>query len=221
MKQKAPEFSPQTARSSILKSALAAFVVVGAGLAFTFATPSVAQIAAAPAQNGKAPAESLSPQDAFFERVSALCGQRFEGRVVTTDAADADFASKRLLMHVRDCSADEVRIPFWVGDDRSRTWVVTRTSSGLTLKHDHRDPDGTAHGLHWYGGDTASLGTARRQDFPVDAFSIDLFNAQNASVSTTNVWAMEVQPGSIFAYELRRANRHFRVEFDLTKPVAA
>jgi len=30
---------------------------------------------------------------------------------------------------------------------------------------------------------------------------------------------MEVQPGQAFAYELRRANRHFRVEFDLTTPL--
>ncbi len=161
-----------------------------------------------------------SPQDTFFANLSALCGQRFEGRVVTTDAADADFASQRLLMHVRDCSADEVRIPFWVGADRSRTWVVTRTRSGLRLKHDHRRTDGAPEGLHWYGGDTVGTGTAERQAFPVDRFSIDLFNASNAAVSTTNVWAMEVRPGRIFAYELRRPNRHFRVEFDVTKPVA-
>ena len=31
-------------------------------------------------------------------------------------------------MHVRDCSERELRIPFHVGDDRSRTWVVTRTA---------------------------------------------------------------------------------------------
>ena len=37
--------------------------------------------------------------------------------------------------------------------------------------------------------------------------------------TTTNVWALEVEPGAIFAYELRRPNRHFRVEFDLTRPV--
>jgi hypothetical protein len=159
-------------------------------------------------------------QDAFMARLNALCGQRFEGRVVTTDAADAGFASQRLLMHVRDCSPDEVRIPFSVGEDRSRTWVVTRTADGLTLKHDHRDPQGAPDGLHWYGGDTTTAGTAERQTFPVDAFSIELFNAGNASVSTTNVWAMEVHPDRMFAYELRRPNRHFRVEFDLTRPVA-
>jgi len=166
-----------------------------------------------------ASAQAVAPQDAFLANVRALCGQRFEGRVVTTDAADADFASQRLLMHVRDCSADEVRIPFRVGDDHSRTWVVTRTATGLTLKHDHRGLDGEPEGLHWYGGDTTTAGTAERQDFPVDAFSIALFNASNAAVATTNVWAMEVHPGRTFAYELRRANRHFRVEFDLTEPV--
>ncbi|ADL01101.1 hypothetical protein [Brevundimonas subvibrioides] len=165
-----------------------------------------------------APAPS-SPQDVFMARLNALCGQRFEGRVVTTDAADAGFASQRLVMHVRDCAPDEVRIPFSVGEDRSRTWFVTRTAAGLTLKHDHRDPQGRPDGLHWYGGDTTSTGTADRQEFPVDAFSIALFNAGDAAVSTTNVWAMEVHPGRMFAYELRRPNRHFRVEFDLTRPL--
>ncbi|MBU1346263.1 MAG: hypothetical protein KKA16_04850 [Alphaproteobacteria bacterium] len=166
-----------------------------------------------------APAPS-SPQDAFMANLNALCGKRFEGRVVTTDAADANFAGQRLLMHVRDCSANEVRIPFAVGEDRSRTWVVTRTAAGLTLKHDHRDPQGRPDGLHWYGGDTTTAGTVMRQEFPVDDFSIELFNAGDAAVSTTNVWAMEVHPDRMFAYELRRANRHFRVEFDLTEPVA-
>ncbi|TPW06651.1 MAG: hypothetical protein FD125_124 [bacterium] len=160
-------------------------------------------------------------QDAFMASLNALCGQRFVGRVVTTDAADASFASSRLLMHVRDCSSDEVRIPFWVGEDKSRTWVISRNEDGgLTLKHDHRDPEGNPDGLHWYGGDTTAAGTANRQEFPVDEFSIELFNAGNASVSTTNVWAVEVHPGRVYAYELRRANRYLRVEFDLTRPVA-
>lgn len=169
---------------------------------------------------GPSIAQTPASQDAFMAGLAVLCGQRFEGRVVTTDAADAEFASQRLLMHVRDCSADEVRIPFTVGADRSRTWVVTRTDAGLRLKHDHRHDDGSTHVLHWYGGDTANAGTAERQEFPVDAESIALFNANDAAVSTTNVWAVEVHPDRMFAYELRRPNRHFRVEFDLTKPVA-
>ena len=182
----------------------------------------IALLAAAMALSACATVPTQAPQqDAFMAHLNALCGQRFEGRVVTTQAADADFARSRLLMHVRDCSADEVRIPFWVGEDRSRTWVISRNEDGgLTLKHDHRDPEGRPDGLHWYGGDTTSAGTENRQEFPVDDFSIELFNAGDASVSTTNVWAVEVHPGRIYAYELRRENRHLRVEFDLTRPVA-
>ncbi len=178
--------------------------------------------AAAFALSACASVPSPAPQqEGFMASLNALCGQRFLGRVVTTDAADADFAASRLVMHVRDCSADEVRIPFWVGEDRSRTWVISRNEDGgLTLKHDHRDPQGNPDGLHWYGGDTTSAGTANRQEFPVDEFSIELFNAGNASVSTTNVWAVEVHPGRIYAYELRRPNRYLRVEFDLTRPLA-
>lgn len=164
--------------------------------------------------------ETPNPQDAFFANLTALCGQRFEGRVVTTDPADADFANKRLLMHVRDCSDGEIRIPFAVGDDRSRTWVVTRRDIGLRLKHDHRHEDGTTDTLHWYGGDTVNEGTAERQEFPVDAESIALFNANNAAASTTNVWALEVHPHETFAYERKRPDKLFRVEFDLTKPVS-
>jgi hypothetical protein len=164
-------------------------------------------------------AREETPQDAFFANLTALCGQRFEGKVVTNEAADSNFATQRLLMHVRDCSAEEIRIPFWVGEDHSRIWFITRTDQGLQLKHDHRDPDGTEHAVHWYGGQTRSEGTANRQEFPVDQFSIDLFNANGLSVSNTNVWAVEVHPQNIYAYELRRESRHFRVEFDLTKPV--
>jgi hypothetical protein len=97
--------------------------------------------------------------------------------------------------------------------------VITRTDDGLRLKHDHRHEDGTEDKLSQYGGDTIGEGTPTRQEFPVDAFSIELFNAGEAAVSTTNVWAVEVHPARTFAYELRRPNRHFRVEFDLSRPV--
>ena len=163
------------------------------------------------------------PADAFLGSLRSLCGKAFEGRVVTVDPADASFAGKRLVMHVRECSPNEVRIPFHVGDDRSRTWIVTRTATGLRLKHDHRHADGSPDELTMYGGETATPGTATRQEFPVDAESIALFTRTSRAVSNTNVWAMEVHP-AMFAYELRRppfpGGRFFRVEFDLSRPVA-
>lgn len=171
--------------------------------------------------------QATQPQDAFMARLGALCGRAFEGRVVTTDPADAAFASERLVMHVRGCAEGEVRIPFHVGDDRSRTWVITRTAEGLRLKHDHRHADGSPDALTMYGGDTAEPGTAGRQAFPVDEESRRMFSAQGREVSNTNTWGMEVEPGRVFVYELKRPpvadgqpGRHFRVEFDLTRPVA-
>ena len=163
-----------------------------------------------------------SAQNRFFGRLSALCGKTFEGHVSSpATEADAAFASKRLVMDVRDCSADTIRIPFHVGEDRSRTWVVSRTPRGLRLKHDHRHEDGSEDRLTQYGGDTVAAGSATRQEFPVDASSRDLFARQSLPQSTTNVWALEVEPGRAAAYELRRSGRFFRVEFDLAHPVAA
>jgi hypothetical protein len=164
------------------------------------------------------------PADAFMARLQSLCGKAFEGRVVTSDPADSSFAGQRLVMHVRQCSPGEVRIPFHVGDDRSRTWIVTRTGTGLRLKHDHRHADGSPDELTMYGGDTVTAGTAVRQEFPVDAESIALFTRTNRAVSNTNVWATEAGTAT-FAYELRRppipGGRFFRVEFDLLRPVTA
>jgi len=162
------------------------------------------------------------PADQFMARLQAHCGRAYEGHVTTADPADAAFTGRRLVMHVRECRDGEVRIPFHVGADRSRTWVVTRTAAGLRLKHDHRHEDGSSDRLTMYGGDSRVPGTAERQGFPADAESIALFTREGRAVSNSNIWALELGEGS-FAYELRRppipGGRHFRVEFDLTRPV--
>lgn len=164
-------------------------------------------------------AEFLPKPGLFFDGLKRLCGKAYEGRVVTTDPADKDFAGKRLVMKVADCSADTVRIPFSVGEDRSRTWVITRLSGAqLRLKHDHRHEDGTEDVLSQYGGDTVGPGDWTRMEFPADAFSKTLFQEKGNPASVSNVWALELTD-TRFVYELRRPNRHFRVEFDLTKPL--
>lgn len=159
---------------------------------------------------------------AFFAFVSSLCGKAYAGRIVSPLAeGDSAFAGKPLVMHVRQCGSDEIRIPFHVGDDRSRTWVLTKIAGGLRLKHDHRHRDGSEDKLTQYGGDTIGDGQLRRQEFPADTFSKDLFRREGNPASVDNVWAMEVQLDRFFAYELRRPGRYFRVEFDLTRPIAA
>ena len=165
-------------------------------------------------------ARALPPeQEAFWQTLGALCGQAFEGRnAESTSATDAQFAEKKLVMHVRACSETEIRIPFHVGDDRSRTWVITRTASGLRLKHDHRHEDGSPDKTTQYGGDTATAGSATQQDFPADTYTTELIPA-----AKTNVWSFIFASGKTLSYRLVRPaeGRRFRVEFDLTKPVPA
>lgn len=176
---------------------------------------------------------SANPQDAFWQALSSHCGQAFAGRMVSDEAPDADMRGAAMVMHVRECSASRIAVPFHVQRadgswDRSRTWLLTRTATGLRLKHDHRHEDGKPDAMTLYGGDTAVPGTASAQEFPVDAESVALFRAEGRTVSVTNVWRVEVTPaGSAqarFAYQLLRQPpnaRNFRVEFDLTRPIPA
>lgn len=167
-----------------------------------------------------APAMAETPADRFMASLAKLCGQAFEGKVEASrpEGADKDFASQTMVMHVRDCAADSIRIPFHVGEDRSRTWVITRHGDRLRLKHDHRHKDGSEDELTQYGGDTTTPGTAIRQEFPADAFSKDLFTRTDRAVSVPNIWAVEVDAGR-YTYELARPGRLLRVTFDTTRPV--
>ncbi len=162
-------------------------------------------------------APAVAPTDRFWDALLPLCGKAFEGRLVEgTEPSDAAIGAQRLVMHVRTCSASEIRIPFHVGEDRSRTWVLTRTPDGLRLKHDHRHADGTPDAVTQYGGDTQSHDDALSRDFPADAYTGSLLPA-----ARNNIWTLQVDPAGTFAYGLRReqSGRRFRVEFDLTRPV--
>jgi len=169
------------------------------------------------------PTARLAPADAFMANLRTLCGKAYAGRVrIDTPPAPGvnAFAGKALVMHVRDCEPDTIRIPFHVGTDRSRTWVVTRTATGLRLKHDHRHADGSADAVTQYGGDTTTAGSATRQAFPVDAESIAMFGRERLAASINNTWALEIEPGTRFVYELSRpGGRLFQVEFDLRSAV--
>lgn len=168
--------------------------------------------------------ETSRAADQFMAAFEQHCGQAYAGRIAVNQPENPNdaFAGQTLIMHVRECSDNELRIPFHVGENHSRTWIISKTDTGLRLKHDHRHEDGSEDVLTQYGGDTRDAGTSSRQEFPVDEFSIDLFEREGSAASVTNVWAMEIVPGEQFVYELSRrdSDRLFRVEFDLTSPVA-
>jgi hypothetical protein len=171
-------------------------------------------LAAACARPSAAPAPA-TPQDEFWAALQSLCGKAYAGTLTDGNASDSAFRSQPLVMEVRRCAPGEVRVPFHLGADRSRTWVLTRTDAGLRLKHDHRHEDGSEDRVTQYGGDTRGPGTATLQDFHADAHTASLIPA-----AATNIWSVEIVPGRRFAYGLRREGRRFRVEFDLTRPVA-
>ncbi|MBX3352815.1 MAG: hypothetical protein KF684_07755 [Phycisphaeraceae bacterium] len=157
-------------------------------------------------------------QEEFWDALASLCGQSFEGRVVEDSTSSPDFAGKRLVMQVRHCEGDRIQVPFHVGEDRSRTWIFTRTINGIRLKHDHRHEDGAEDELTQYGGDTRGPGSPTTQRFHADYETSRMLPA-----ATTNVWTVEIIPGRTYTYGLERqgADRRFRVEFDLTRPVPA
>lgn len=160
-----------------------------------------------------------SVQNAFFDSIREHCGKAYEGKVVTDIPKGSGF-DQRLVMHVRECSDNELKIPFFVGEDRSRTWIITKTENGLRLKHDHRLKDSTPDESTMYGGDTTDKGTAHVQSFPADQYSKDMFVEQGIPQSVYNVWKVHIHDKT-FSYQLTRTNsdRDFKVDFDLTKPV--
>lgn len=157
----------------------------------------------------------------LFNNLSERCGSAFAGVVVSSDPQDADFASERLVMHVRDCGEDVLRIPFHVGDDRSRTWVVTRNEDGtLQLKHDHRHEYGTPDVLTMYGGTSPGPVDDLSGDFPADEESRALFQREGIPQSMDNVWTLAVED-DVFVYALHRPGRHFEARFDMRAPLEA
>ena len=166
--------------------------------------------------------QAASSAESFFAELGSLCtGEAYAGQLVSQDAVDSDFRTAKIVMGPALCTESKIEIPLAVGEDRSRIWQITRTDMGLRLKHDHSHADGSKDTLTQYGGDSTLPGQSTRQEFPVDAETRTLFTAENIEVSNQNTWAVEVDPGEDFAYEMSRPNRFFRLEFDLSEATEA
>lgn len=153
-------------------------------------------------------------QDAFWQQLNALCGKSFQGKI-TSSGKNEGFDGQSLVMHVKKCGENQLKIPFFVGDDRSRTWVLTKESDAIILKHDHRTKTGVPEEQSMYGGKTSNSGKADMQFFPADQQTCDMID-----FACFNVWWMTIDEQS-FTYNLRRigSDRLFTVTFDLTQEV--
>lgn len=150
----------------------------------------------------------------FWNKLVSLCGKSFEGQLTTEDYS-GDFAGKKLVMHVLSCDEKQILIPFNVGENRSRTWILTYDRARITLKHDHRHEDGSSDEITMYGGSSNNSGSAEMITFPADQETVDIIPDAFA-----NIWWITVND-SIYSYNLRRVSgdRKFSVAFDLTKEI--
>ncbi len=139
----------------------------------------------------------------FFAHFSQLCDAQLQGEMVfPTDAMD-DFSGKVLTARVTHCDASQIQIAFDVGEDKSRTWFIRKTDTGLELKHRHLLKDGSLDPVTNYGGLSDSSGSEYAQAFPADAFTQELIPA-----ASTNVWNLELSKDlKTLTYHLERHNK--------------
>ncbi len=160
-------------------------------------------------------AQKENPSKEFWKKLQSHCTKAYEGTLVLPKE-DKAFGGKKLIMHVRSCSETEIKIPFFVGEDRSRKWILTYQNDRISLKHDHRHKDGTEDDVNFYGGTTTNKGKATIQFFPADPHTQQMIPA-----AATNVWWITLDD-TTFSYNLKRlgTDRIFKVDMDLTKTIA-
>jgi hypothetical protein len=142
----------------------------------------------------------LSAEAAFFQNLSERCGDVYYGESVYPDNPEHELYGAKLKMTIESCTENELRIPFQVNEDRSRTWILTLSDEGLLFKHDHRYEDGTPHDLTNYGGWSAEGGSPTKLSFPADAETAEMLPE-----AVTNVWTMELDlVNNQFTYFLER-----------------
>ena len=151
------------------------------------------------------PAPKASTVEAFWRRMELACGQAYSGTVA---AATPDSIALRgpLVLHLRSCEPNTIRAALHVANDRSRTFVLARTPSGLQLTHEVHRADGTPGASAVYAaGDSATLD---RQEFV-------------SALRKADRWTIEIEPRDHLTYFWRGPQGQLRLEFDLKRTVVS
>jgi len=196
-----------------LRPRVAAFVVAAIALAVACSPADTPD----EATDRPGPEADAGRERAFLDHYARYCGAAYEGRSVMVDLGDDHpLDGARLRMTLERCTADEVRIPFQVNDDRSRTWILSRTDEGLHLAHDHRYEDGTEHAANFYGGYADGGGSQTKQFFPADDRTI-----ADRPARAINVWSKEFDlDDERYYYRLYlEGELRYEAEFDLSRPL--
>lgn len=152
--------------------------------------------------------------EVFLKNLANHCGKSYKGQIIS-DPIPKDFQDKELVMKVISCEKGIVKVPFFVGDDLSRTWVFSLKDERLELKHDHRKENGMPDEVTMYGGTATNQGLVDTQFFPADQFTANLIPS-----IAGNVWWVTLSDKE-FTYNLKRVDSDgvFKVVFDLTTSI--
>lgn len=159
------------------------------------------------------------PYDLFFDQLAEECGYAYPGSLTLEPEGDEMLTGDELLIvHFRECDENELMLPFHIEQadendwDRSRTWIYTRHSDGLELRHDHRLRDGSDDDVTMYGGYSVGDGTAMRQEFMSEERTEEMGHFRG--------WRIEYVPGERYTYgTIARDEWTWRVDFDLSEPL--
>lgn len=157
---------------------------------------------------------STDCKDKFWESLERLCGQTYQG-VVTQDNTNK-LTGSEMVIQVFYFNEQQIHISVQIGNDYSRTWVLTNLGDYLDLRHVHRNEEGIEEIKSEYGGLTKNPGTENRQEFPADAYTTQLISGSNHTM-----WAMEIDPGKTFSYFLSNLDteRNLKIQFDISRPL--
>jgi hypothetical protein len=168
----------------------------------------------APADAPDANPDPLEAQRAFFENLRALCGQTFGGRTILAPVEDRTFEPARLYMIVEECEGDELRVPFNVDVDDSRTWIFQLRDERLTFFHRHVRADGTEYEASGFGGHATADGSATFQSFP------DFWATEETPAAEHRIWRLRIDAeNELFVYYLDRGGQPaYRLVFHMGPP---
>ena len=159
-----------------------------------------------------------SNQDKFFDSIRAHCGKAFSGSVEDSSNSTA-YTGRKFVLHIRDCSNTQIKMPLHVDDNSSRILVLTKRDGSIELQHDHRHADGSSDALTLYGGYSSADSTGNVTNFPESVESIEITKAHAPNRTYPSVWSIILSSEDI-TYQVVRPGRTIKSNFKFTDMVA-
>jgi hypothetical protein len=168
---------------------------------------------------------------AFIVNYIPYCGNVYSGRSVFVDLGeDSPLLDAELTMTLSECSESEVRIPFYVDEDQSRTWILSMQDGALRLEHDHRYEDGSEYEANFYGGfamDNENTHFEHYPEYAISSETILFFPSDDRTIAdrparNINVWSKEFDlENQRYYYRLYLEGRlRYEAEFDLSQVIS-